>query len=139
MGDILTTAERSERMSRVRHAGTAPELALRKALYARGLRYRLNVGSLPGRPDLVFTRYPVVVFVHGCFWHGHRCSAGHVPSTNRAYWLPKLEANRARDARKARQLRQLGLHVWTVWECQLKTTRGLLRTVQALERRIQRL
>lgn len=136
MGDFLSTQGRSDRMRRVRQAGTRPELELRCALHAKGLRYRLNAVKLPGRPDLLFPRYGVAVFVHGCFWHGHACSAGRAPATRRDYWLPKLQANKERDRRKAAALRRLGWRVITVWECQVRTKARLQRTVEVLERRI---
>jgi DNA mismatch endonuclease (patch repair protein) len=137
MGDFLSAAQRSDRMSHVRQAGTRPELELRHALHAMGLRYRLNVCGLPGRPDLVFPKHGVAVFVHGCFWHSHHCAAGRLPATNRGYWGPKLEANKLRDQRKSRALRRLGWRVFTVWECTLKTRLLLRRTAVKLAARIR--
>jgi DNA mismatch endonuclease, patch repair protein len=118
--DNLSPKRRSELMKRVRRADTTPEVALRKALYSRGFRYVIGDSRLPGTPDLVFPKYQAVVFVHGCFWHGHHCRQGRAPSTNVPYWRPKLEANRLRDSRKARELRGLGWRVRTVWECQIR-------------------
>jgi DNA mismatch endonuclease (patch repair protein) len=109
-------------MSRIRGKDTQPELALRKALHRLGLRYRLHGAGLPGKPDLVFPRYKVVVFVHGCFWHRHRgCSIATTPKSNTPFWLEKFEKNVARDARVAKQLEAQGWRVFVAWECELST------------------
>lgn len=107
-------------MKRVNRSGTLPELTVRKELHRLGLRYVIGGRSLPGTPDLVFPKHQAVVFVHGCFWHGHDCRQGRLPSSNIDYWRPKIVANRERDARKERALTALGWRVFTVWECQLK-------------------
>lgn len=88
-----------------------------------GLRYVIGDKRLPGTPDLSFPKHKAAVFVHGCFWHGHDCRQGRAPSSNVGYWVPKIEANRARDARKEQGVRDLGWRVFTVWECQLKEPR----------------
>jgi len=119
--DKLTPAERSAHMARVRGVDTAPEMAVRRMVHAMGFRYRLHVPDLPGKPDLVFRRLHKIVFVHGCFWHGHSCRAGrNRPSSDQSYWITKLERNVARDQSHARKLRRAGWAVMTVWECQLK-------------------
>ena len=138
MADILTSAERSRRMASVRQSSTAPELALRKALHALGLRFRVNARHLPGRPDIVLPKYGVALFVHGCFWHGHHCAAGRAPATNTGYWLEKLAANRQRDRRKSDALRKLGWRVWVTWECELKTRTAAERTARRVADRIRR-
>jgi DNA mismatch endonuclease (patch repair protein) len=115
---------RSRIMRAVRQKDTRPELLLRRAVHAAGGRFRLNLRTLPGSPDLVFPRRRLVVFVHGCFWHGHDCRAGRPPATRRDYWLPKLEQNRVRDVRKIDELRALGWRVEVVWECELETPEG---------------
>lgn len=120
MGAQQDSGRRSALMRRVRQRDTAPERLVRGALHRRGLRFKVADRRLPGTPDLVFPRFGTVVFVHGCFWHGHRCRRGRMPRTNRAYWLPKIEANRRRDARKRQSLRRLGWRVLTVWQCQLE-------------------
>lgn len=90
-------------------------------LHSFGLRFICNDQSLPGTPDFVLPKMDAVVFVHGCWWHGHGCERGRrTPKTNRAYWAGKVERNRRRDRRVARELRVLGFSVWTVWECQLR-------------------
>lgn len=122
MTDFLTPAERSERMSRIRGKDTKPELTLRRLLHAKGLRYRLHSAHLPGKPDLVFPRYRAVVFVHGCFWHGHAsCRIANQPKSNSAFWEGKFTRNRERDARNGEMLERAGWRVLVVWECQLSS------------------
>jgi DNA mismatch endonuclease (patch repair protein) len=120
--DVFSAAKRSEVMRAVKGADTKPEIALRKALFARGLRYRLHAGDLPGKPDLVFPRHRAVVFVNGCFWHGHDCARGsRTPKTNRAYWTGKIARNKARDKETVKALAALGWRAYIVWECALKS------------------
>jgi len=116
--DTLNPQERSERMARVRSKDTKPEMRVRRLVHALGYRYRLHDGKLPGRPDLVFPGRKRVVFVHGCFWHQHRCPRGaRMPKSRPEFWRPKLEGNRRRDARVVRELRRLGWRALVVWEC----------------------
>lgn len=119
MTDTLSKERRSALMKRVKQKNTAPELVVRKSLHKRGLRYKIADPKLPGRPDLSFPRYRAAVFVHGCFWHGHDCRAGRLPTTNTAFWAPKIGGNRGRDMRKEEALREIGWRVFTVWQCQL--------------------
>ena len=120
MADTLTPAERSERMKRIRGENTAPELKLRKALHARGLRYKLHDKRLPGSPDIVFTRYRAAIFVNGCFWHRHHgCKIATTPKSNTSTWQTKFERNVQRDAANAAQLTAAGWNVIVVWECEL--------------------
>lgn len=135
MADTLTPAERSERMSRIKARDTSPELRLRRALHATGLRYRVNVASLPGKPDLVFPRWSAVVFVHGCFWHQHRgCKIANVPKSNTVFWLNKFAVNTRRDTRVTRELRALGWRVLVVWECQISNEAKLNAAVRRIRR-----
>ena len=129
--DGLTPGRRSALMKRVKRSDTKPEITLRKALHKLGFRYIIGDKRLPGTPDLTFPKHMVAVFVHGCFWHGHDCRQGRAPSSNVDYWVPKIEANRERDARKDRAVRDLGWRVFTVWECELKVSRQF-GTVQTL-------
>lgn len=116
-----TTEHRSWTMSRVRSKDTTPEMIVRRIVHALGYRYRLQGTTLPGRPDLVFASRRKVIFVHGCYWHGHDCKRGaRLPSTRQEYWLPKLARNRERDARNIASLEQSGWSVLVVWECELK-------------------
>jgi DNA mismatch endonuclease (patch repair protein) len=119
--DVFTPEKRSAVMRAVRSRDTAPEMTLRKALFARGFRYRVNVRTLPGSPDLVFPRHRAVLFVHGCFWHGHACKRGrNVPKSNADYWRAKIARNRARDRAAVAALRKMGWRVKISWECYLK-------------------
>ena len=108
-------------MSRIRGRDTKPELVVRRWLWHQGFRYRLYVKSLPGRPDIVMRKWRTVIFVNGCFWHGHDCQSGRRPSTNARFWQEKIERNRERDARNVAALQAAGWHVLVVWECQLST------------------
>jgi DNA mismatch endonuclease, patch repair protein len=119
---------RSRLMRAVGREDTAPEMAVRRWLHACGLRYSLHRRDLPGSPDIVLTKRRSVVFVHGCFWHGHRCAHGAVASKTRPrFWAAKIAGNRERDRRKAARLRRLGWHVETIWECQTRDPRRLER------------
>ncbi len=114
---------------------TKPEVTLRKALHRLGFRYVIGDKRFPGTPDLVFPKYKAAVFVHGCFGHGHECRQGRAPSSNVDYWVPKIAANRARDARKEQALRKRGWRVFTIWECELKPV-SLQATVACLARNL---
>lgn len=119
--DVFSEKKRSAVMRAVKSANTKPELVLRKALHAKGLRYRLHDKKLPGKPDLVFPKYRAIIFVHGCFWHGHDCPRGaRVPKTNRDYWVAKIARNKARDTKNQQDLNALGWRTRVVWECMLK-------------------
>lgn len=117
--DIWSKKKRSSVMARIRSRDTKPEWIVRRYLFSRGYRYRKNLKGLPGTPDIVLRKYGIVIFIHGCFWHGHEVD-GHLPHTNREFWEKKIERNKLRDARNKEKLRQMGWHVMTVWECQLK-------------------
>jgi DNA mismatch endonuclease (patch repair protein) len=120
--DVFTPEKRSAVMRRVKGKDTGPELAVRRILRTAGIGYRLGGAGLPGRPDVVMKGRRAVVFVHGCFWHGHDCPRGaRQPKANADYWIAKIGRNGARDAANAEALRALGWRVITVWECALKT------------------
>lgn len=118
--DPLTADQRRLNMSRIRAKDTKPEMLLRRALHARGLRYRLHGAKLPGKPDLVFPARRVVVFVHGCFWHGHDCPLFRIPATRTAFWSAKIAENRVRDTQAVNALVAAGWRIQTVWECALR-------------------
>ena len=121
MNDIVDKPTRSRMMAGIRGKDTRPELMVRRALHARGFRYRLNVRSLPGTPDLVFPKRRAVVFIHGCYWHRHEgCRFATTPATNTDFWTSKFAANVARDTRNVRDLRGAGWRVGIIWECALK-------------------
>lgn len=124
----------SGRMARVRRRDTAPELQLRRALWRRGLRYRLHARDLPGTPDVVFRAARVAVFVHGCFWHRHAgCRRTSTPKTNVAFWTAKFATNVQRDARNLADLRAAGWTPYVVWECETATTQALNRVADEIE------
>lgn len=113
-------------MARIKKFDTRPEIAVRRIVHAHGYRYRLHVKEMPGTPDLVFPRLRKVIFVHGCFWHRHKCRDGRkLPTGNHGYWIPKLSRNVERDDRHGKALRALGWDVLVVWECQLARTQEL--------------
>ncbi|MBJ7514768.1 MAG: DNA mismatch endonuclease Vsr [Stenotrophomonas sp.] len=120
MVDSLTPEQRSAQMSRIRGSNTNLEVLVRKGLHARGLRYRLGGAKLPGRPDIVFPKHGTVVFVHGCFWHGHNCPLYRLPKTRPEFWADKIGKNRSRDERVVAELESAGWRVLTVWECSLR-------------------
>lgn len=120
MADNHSKAVRSKNMSHIRSTNTKPEEKVRKFLFSCGLRYRKNVRTLPGCPDIVLTKYKSVVFVNGCFWHQHDCGRFVWPSSNEEYWKKKILANVERDKKNEMLLTQLGWKVHYIWECQLK-------------------
>lgn len=125
--------QRSWNMARIRSRDTGPELFVRSTLHRLGFRYRVNRGGLPGRPDLAFPSRRRVIFVHGCFWHGHSCARGRsVPKSNKAFWIDKIRANVYRDAQNAASLQQLGWRVLVVWECELRDKNWLKRALRFL-------
>ena len=128
MTDVVSQAKRSEMMSGIRATDTKPEMMLRKALHARGFRYRLYDKRLPGKPDIVLPKYNAVIFVHGCFWQGHDCHLFKMPQTRTEFWREKIEGNRTRDARNRKLLLDAGWRVADVWECAVK---GKLRLVNS--------
>lgn len=137
MIDILSKEERSERMSRIRSKNTDPERIIRKQLWRDGFRYRLDVDSLPGKPDIVFPSLKVAVLVHGCYWHGHTCQKGRIPTTNSLFWAEKFAANKARDRRNRARLKALGWVAVAVWECALSTKAKRRSTLARLEKRLR--
>ncbi|WEF30700.1 very short patch repair endonuclease [Pseudoduganella chitinolytica] len=127
MADSVSVQRRSEIMARVKGKHTSPELSVRRMLHAAGYRYRLHVGKLPGKPDLVFPGRSKVILINGCFWHRHRgCSLARLPKSRVEFWTEKLERNRQRDARNVEALQALGWGVLTVWECELQDPSELL-------------
>ena len=132
MTDVLTAEQRHRCMSRIRGKDTAPEMCVRRMIHGMGFRYRLHAAGLPGKPDLALPRLRKVVFVHGCFWHMHRCRLGRVrPATNAGFWKAKREGNRQRDTRTRQALRRAGWQVLTVWECELRDMDRLAQKLSA--------
>lgn len=120
LADVLTAEQRRLNMRRIRGKDTKLEMTLRHGLHSRGLRYRLHQKNLSGKPDMVFPRHGAVIFVHGCFWHGHDCSLFKWPATRADFWREKIEGNRERDNRIVDQLMMAGWRVLVVWECALR-------------------
>lgn len=141
MVDSLSKADRSVRMARIHGKDTKPELLLRRALHALGVRYRLHVKGLPGKPDLVFARRRVVIFVHGCFWHRHAgCKVASTPKSNTEFWQAKFTRNVERDASTVAALEAQGWRVIIAWECELvgkgkaeAHARDLARQIMAID------
>src|ERR1700728_2982993 len=130
MTDVLTPEQRSYNMSRIRSVGTQPEMRVRRLLHGMGLRYRLHCKDLPGKPDLVFPTARAVLFVHGCFWHMHRCTYGKpAPATNQDFWARRRRSNAERDKRNRKALRAAGWHVFEVWKCATRDEETLIRKV----------
>ena len=122
-------------MSAIRSRDTAPELAVRSLAHQMGFRFRVCSKSLPGKPDVVFPRLRKVIFVHGCFWHGHDCGQGiRIPNRNRAYWRKKIERNKQRDESSALALKALGWNVKVLWECELKEQSRIVRALRTFLR-----
>ncbi|UOO79566.1 DNA mismatch endonuclease Vsr [Uruburuella suis] len=132
MPDIFTPDKRSQIMSKIHGKETRLEILVRKFLFSQGFRYRKNDKRYAGKPDIVLPKYKTVVFIHGCFWHGHSCNKGHIPRSNTDFWQDKITKNRQRDIKNESSLQALGFKVVTIWECELKN-----KTV--LESRLNRL
>lgn len=135
--DSVSPSRRSEIMSRIKSKDTGVELLVRRRLFAMGYRYRIHYKSLPGKPDIVFTKKKIAVFIHGCFWHGHNCASryAHTSQSNRMYWGPKIARTRQRDQEHVQILEASGWTVIVLWECELRrdagnAMRGLLQTLR---------
>jgi DNA mismatch endonuclease (patch repair protein) len=128
--DMFTSQRRSEIMGHIRSTDTAPEMIVRRALHRGGFRFRLHRRDLPGKPDLVLPKYKTVVFVHGCFWHGHTCKDGRRPKSNTEYWNHKLDRNFQRDTRVREELSAMGWNPIVVWECLVKDQGSLVQRIR---------
>lgn len=120
MADIVDRATRSKMMSRIRNKNTRIEIEIRKRLWAKGMRYRLGGQGLPGKPDLVLSHHRAVIFVHGCFWHGHHCPLFRIPKTRTAFWENKIAGNKKNDINVQKKLVAMSWRIATVWECSLR-------------------
>lgn len=121
MTDVVDVATRSKMMAGIKGKNTKPELLIRQALHARGLRFRLHVKDLPGKPDLVLPKFRAVIFIHGCFWHGHACRYFKVPQTRPEFWAEKIGKNQIRDSIQEDALKVMGWRVLIVWECAVRS------------------
>ncbi len=138
MADVHNKATRSYNMSRIRAKDTKPELMIRKFLHAQGFRYKLHDKTLPGKPDLVLPKYNTVIFIHGCFWHGHsNCKYFVVPKTRTQWWVLKINSNRANDTKAIKLLKKDGWKIIVIWECRLKPAK-VKKTLETVVNAISR-
>ncbi len=137
MTDIMTPEQRSRCMAAIKGKDTKPEIIVRKYLFSRGLRYRINNRKLPGSPDIVLKKYKTVVFIDGCFWHGHEgCKYFRLPKTNEHFWRHKIAMNFARDFANNVDLKLAGWRVIRVWECEIRTKAKRAETLECLYNKI---
>ncbi|NDV58211.1 very short patch repair endonuclease [Bacteroides sp. 519] len=140
--DIWDKKKRSEVMSKIRSKNTKPEILLRKALFAKGYRYRINEKKLPGKPDIVLPKYKTVIFINGCFWHNHEnCKYAYIPKTNTDFWINKITANKKRDKLNLQKLTSMGWNIITIWECDIRhrSKRDVTPLVDAIENTLSNL
>lgn len=137
MSDIYNKSKRSQIMSNISGKETKPEILVRKFLFSKGFRYRKNVKDLPGKPDIVLSKYKTIIFVHGCFWHGHTCKRGALPETNHEFWQEKIGKNIERDHRNILELKEKGWNVIIVWQCEIKNKEELEIRLNNLIKEIQ--
>ena len=134
MADVHSKEIRSKNMAAIKGRNTKPEMLVRKFLHANGFRYKLNDKSLPGKPDIVLPKYHTVIFINGCFWHGHKnCKYFVVPKTRTEWWMNKINNNIANDKKAAKALKKEGWKIIVVWECDLKKGKTLLKLVTRLK------
>ncbi len=133
MSDIFTKQKRSEIMSKISGKETKPEILVRKFLFANGFRYRKNDKRYPGKPDIVLPKYKTVIFIHGCFWHGHDCPAGKLPETRKEFWEDKIVGTIKRDNENLKKLESKGWKVIVVWQCELKSKEIRKKTLDKLK------
>lgn len=132
MADIFTKKKRSQIMALIFGKETKPEIAVRSFLFRQGFRFRKNVKSLPGTPDIVLPKYLTIIFVHGCFWHGHNCKRAARPTSNIEFWNSKIQNNIDRDKRVKKELRKLGWKVIVIWECGLNNKKNFEKSMSRL-------
>ncbi len=136
MADVHTIEQRSYNMQQIRSTNTKPEMLVRRFLHANGFRYKLHDKTLPGKPDIVLPKYKTIIFIHGCFWHGHeRCKYFVVPKTRTDWWTNKINTNKTNDTKAVKALRKAGWKIITVWECKLKPAK-LEDTLNALLKKL---
>lgn len=119
MSDIFSHTKRSDIMSKITGKNTKPEILVRKFLFSQGLRYRINVKKLPGKPDIVLPKFRTIIFINGCFWHRHSCKKGQLPTSNIDFWKEKISSNKKRDSKNVDLLVKLGWKVITIWQCEI--------------------
>lgn len=136
MADKFSKEKRSEIMSKIAGKETKPEILVRKYLFSERFRFRKNVKNFPGKPDIVLPKYKTIIFIHGCFWHGHSCKRGTLPESNIEFWKEKIRKNIERDNRNITELEDKGWKVIVIWQCELKNTK---RQEETLNRIVQEL
>ena len=137
MPDIFSKSKRSDIMSKISGKETKPEILVRKYLFSQGFRYRKNVRDLPGKPDIVLPKYKAVIFVNGCFWHGHEnCKKSALPTTNTEFWKEKISSNIIRDKKTYAELSDMGYKVLVIWQCELNAKKREI-TLSELTREIK--
>ena len=132
MSDIFSSQKRSDIMSKISGKNTKPEILVRKFLFSKGFRYRINVKTLPGKPDIVLPKYKTVIFINGCFWHGHNCKKGKLPSSNIDFWKEKISNNKSRDDKKSDLLVKLGWKVIIIWQCEISKIDNRIKILNKL-------
>jgi len=132
MADIFSKRKRSKIMASISGKETKPEIFVRKYLFKNGFRFHKNVKTLPGKPDITLPKYRVVILIHGCFWHGHKCKKGSLPKSNIKFWTRKIQNNIDRDRRVKIELKKLGWKVITIWNCKLKNKDQFNNTMEKL-------
>jgi DNA mismatch endonuclease (patch repair protein) len=136
MADVHSKEIRSYNMSRIKSKNTKPEMLVRRFLHANGFRYKLHDKTLPGKPDIVLPKYKTVIFIHGCFWHGHKdCKYYVVPKTRTDWWLNKINGNIANDIKAVKALKKEGWRILNLWECNLKTAK-IEKSLNALPKKL---
>lgn len=130
--DKIDAKTRSKNMSRIKSTNTNPELKVRKLLYSKGFRYRIHY-PLKGKPDIVFPKKRIALFINGCFWHGHGCKIDHVPKSNSPFWISKIEKNRSRDKEVNKLLTKEGWKIITLWECEIERGSLIKRLFRSLK------
>ncbi|MEX0981058.1 MAG: DNA mismatch endonuclease Vsr [Bacteroidales bacterium] len=136
MADIYSKKKRSKIMSKISGRETKPEILVRRYLFSKGYRYRKNDHKLPGKPDIVLSKYKSVIFIHGCFWHGHTCKKASRPTSNVEFWNSKIERNIERDKEVKKKLLKLGWRVITIWDCELKSKRQFDNSMNKLLKKL---
>jgi len=137
LSDIYSKRKRTEIMSKISGKETKPEILVRKYLFNKGFRYKKNDKKLPGKPDMVLSKYKTVIFVNGCFWHGHDCPAGKLPNTNWEFWETKIKSNVERNKRNYEELKRAGWKVILIWQCELKNKELRAKKLKETEQKIQ--
>jgi DNA mismatch endonuclease (patch repair protein) len=138
MSDIFSSQKRSQIMSNIKGKETKPEILVRKFLFSNGFRFRKNDSRFPGKPDIVLPKYKIIIFVNGCFWHGHQdCKKSKLPTTNVEFWLKKIEGTKQRDIKNINELKESGWKIITIWECEIKNESSLNQRMEMLVEEIK--